>query len=74
MRYYRLMTDVYYPNRWYLGEIDEVENNWDFTISEKSNTIHLQHFTTSISWPENGTDFIETDYTDGGYAFVQYLS
>jgi hypothetical protein len=74
MRYYILSIDVYYPNRWYLGEIDEVENNWDFMSPNTAPNSFFAPFTTSISWPENGKDFIETDYTDGGYAFVQYLS
>lgn len=31
-KYYRLRDDIYYPNRWYLGDILD-ENNWEYRNS-----------------------------------------
>lgn len=41
MRYYELRDDIYYPERWYLGDIVEIEDNWQFIYGNKLNEITL---------------------------------
>ena len=31
MNYYELRDDINYPGRWYLGDIYNVDDNWQFT-------------------------------------------
>jgi hypothetical protein len=37
MDYYELTDDIYFPNRWYLKEVIEVEDNWLFIYGKKLN-------------------------------------
>lgn len=69
MKYYRILDDVHFPDRWYLTDIDQVPNNWDFTIPERTVDESLQPFSTKIYFAGD-----ETDYTCGGYAFISYVS
>ena len=39
MKYYRLLDDIYYPQRWYLGEIIGTDDNWQFTSGKKINEV-----------------------------------
>ena len=39
MKYYRLLDDIYYPRRWYLGEIIGTDDNWQFTSGEIINEV-----------------------------------
>jgi hypothetical protein len=41
MKYYELRDDVNYPERWYLGDIVEVEDSWQFTSGNKIDEILL---------------------------------
>ena len=34
MKYYELSDNVYYPERWYLGDVIEVDDNWQFIYGE----------------------------------------
>jgi hypothetical protein len=69
VKYYRLLDDVHYPERWYLDDIEEVKNNWDLTIPENNKKIKNEIFHTKLY--RSG---YETDYTAGGYARIQYVS
>lgn len=69
IKYYRLFDDVHFPERWYLTDIGQVPNNWDFTIPERTVDETLQPFSTKIHFSG-----FETDYTCGGYASVPYVS
>ena len=69
MKYYEIFDDVHFPGRWYLTNIDQVRNNWDFTLPEKTVDETLQPYSTKIYFA--GT---ETDYTCGGYASIPYVS
>lgn len=69
MKYYRIFDDVHFPDRWYLDDIDQVPNNWDFNSADISPVEKLQPFSTKIYF--TGT---ETDYTCGGYASIPYVS
>lgn len=42
MKYYRLIDDINYFQRWYLGDIIEVEDNWQFTDGR-----YLDEYTTT---------------------------
>ena len=35
MNYYAIEDNVYFPNRWYLGDIEYEGNNWDLCTGEK---------------------------------------
>ena len=39
MRYYRLLDDINYPERWYLGDI--TEDDWLFTNGQKVDELQL---------------------------------
>ena len=41
MKYYRLLDDINYPQRWYLGDIIEADDNWLFTNGQKVNQLSL---------------------------------
>jgi hypothetical protein len=39
MKYYRLLDDINFNGRWYLGEIIDTDDNWQFTIGQKVNEL-----------------------------------
>lgn len=41
MKYYRLLDDINYPQRWYLGDIIETNDDWQFTSGQKINELLL---------------------------------
>ncbi len=36
MKYYELREDIYYPKRWYLGDILEITDNWELIYGKKT--------------------------------------
>jgi hypothetical protein len=70
MKYFLLRDDVYFPLRWHLGEIIQVEDNWLFTAG---NPIQLDNIPDSlqISLYKDG---IPMDYTTNGAFSVPVVS
>ena len=70
MKYYRLIDDVYYPNRWYLGDIVEIADCWQFVYGktiDESLLKQKQH----IKIYQEGD---EIDYTTNGAYSIPIVS
>jgi hypothetical protein len=48
MRYYRLLDDINYPDRWYLGEIEGPGSNWQFTDGMKLDQASVKDLKLSV--------------------------
>lgn len=59
-RYYRLRTDIYYPNRWYLGDINNVDDDWVFIEGKPVDEKKFKNLRVKISKKGASMDFTET--------------
>lgn len=69
MRYYELYEDVYFPNRWHLGDIN-VDDNWQF-VEGKAVDKNLLPPNLSVEVSTHGTCL---DYTTNGAFSVPVIS
>jgi hypothetical protein len=67
MNYYRLLDDMYFPNRWHLGEIYGIDN-WMFKLRMKDVPLETRH---TIQLEPNGA---EKDYTSAAPYDVSVVS
>jgi hypothetical protein len=67
MNYYRLLTDMYFPNRWYLGKIYGIDN-WMFDMRPRDVPLEMQHM---IQLEPDGA---EMDYTSASPYGVSVVS
>lgn len=60
MNYYRLIENINYPGRWYLGDILEDDDNWKFTYGNRVNEHQLVN-NLKVEIYQDGSPM---DYTD----------
>jgi|RhiMetdeSRZDD1v2_1073273.scaffolds.fasta_scaffold09940_3 uncharacterized protein DUF1629 len=60
MDYYRLRTDLGFPKRWYLGDINKVEDEWAFKQGKPVDEKKFQNLTVKITKKGASMDFTET--------------
>ena len=70
MKYFLLRDDVYFPQRWHLGEITQVEDNWCFTAG---NAVDLNDIPNRLQI-RLYKDGIPMDYTTNGAFSVPVVS
>jgi len=62
MKYFRLLDNINYPQRWYLGDILPDENNWKFTYGSKVDELLLsKHMTVDVYENGNPMDYTTTE-------------
>lgn len=61
MDYYRLNTDIGFPNRWFLGDIKKVEDEWAFMQGKPINEKTFKNLTVKVSKKGAWMDFTETN-------------
>lgn len=60
MDYYRLKTDINFPKRWFLGDIDNVKDEWAFVKGKPVNEKKFKNLTVKIYEKGAAMDFTET--------------
>jgi hypothetical protein len=68
MNFYRLYTDNYFPDHWYLGDIN-VDDNWIFTDGKPVNVKKNKKLEVEVD--EKG---VETDFTETSAFIVPIIS
>ena len=70
MKYYQLTDDINFPHRWYLGEIIDAEDNWQFILNGKVDESSLK-IPFHIRVYQDG---LSTDYTENGAFNIPIVS
>ena len=60
MQYYRLYTEIAYPNRWYLGDIN-VNDDWIFIKGQPLDENEFKNLTVKVYQKGSEMDFTETN-------------
>jgi hypothetical protein len=60
MDYYRLINDMSFPNRWFLGDISNVKDDWAFMAGKPVNEKKFNDLTVKIDKKGASMDFTET--------------
>lgn len=60
MDYYRLNTDIGFPKRWYLGDINNVDDDWAFMKGKPVNEKKFKNLIVKITKKGASMDFTET--------------
>ena len=60
MDYYRLNTDIYFPNRWFLGDIIKVKDEWAFMQGRPVDEKKFKNLKVEVYEKGASMDFTET--------------